>query len=280
MSSGLPIQPLQVLYERASTETRLPEPLQALYGGGLELEEPRLYANFVATVDGVVAVPSLPRSNQLVAQGDDGDRFVMGLLRALADCVLIGAGTLAGSPHGTWLAERVFPPAGEAYAALRRQRGRAPRPEIAILTGQGSIDPDHPVLAGQAVVLTSEGGAQRLDGLLPSSAELVAIGEGPGLDLTVAVDVLRGRGHSSILSEAGPHTFGSLVAAGMADELFLTLSPLLLGEGGPATRFGLVQAADLLPEGVPTRLVSVRRHEQHLFLRYEILHLSTTEEVP
>lgn len=271
MSSELPIERLEVLYESAPAETRMPEPLQELYGGGLELEEPRLYANFVATVDGVVAVPSLPRSNRLVAQGDDGDRFVMGLLRALADCVLIGAGTLAGSPHGTWLAERVFPPAGEAFAELRRRRGRPPRPEIAVLTGQGSIDPEHPVLAGRAVVLTSESGAERLDGRLPSSVDVVALGEGPGLDLTVAVDVLRERGHASILSEAGPHTFGSLVAEGLADELFLTISPLLLGEGGPATRFGLVQAADLLPEGVRTRVVSVRRHEQHLFLRYELV---------
>jgi len=271
MSPGLPIEPLEVLYESAPTGPSLPEPLQELYGGGLEFEEPRLYANFVATVDGVVAVPSLPRSNQLVAQGDDGDRFVMGLLRALADCVLIGAGTLAGSPRGTWLAERVFPPAGEAFAELRRRRERAPRPEIAILTGQGSIDPDHPVLAGRAVVLTTESGAERLDDLLPASADVVALGEGPGLDLTVAVDVLRRRGHASILSEAGPHTFGSLLAAGVADELFLTISPLLLGEAGPATRFGLVEAADLLPEGVATRLVSVRRHEQHVFLRYELL---------
>jgi riboflavin biosynthesis pyrimidine reductase len=271
MSPGLPIEPLEVLYESESTATRMPEPLQELYGGGLELEEARLYANFVATVDGVVAVSSLPRSNLLVAQSDDGDRFVMGLLRALADCVLIGAGTLAASPHGTWLAERVFPPAEQAFAELRRRRGRAPRPEIAILTGQGSIDPGHPVLAGRAVVLTSESGARRLGGRLPGSVDVVTIGEGPGLDLAVAVDVLRERGHAAILSEAGPHTFGSLVAAGIADELFLTISPLLLGEGGPATRFGLVQAADLLPDGVRTRLVSVRRHEQHLFLRYELL---------
>jgi riboflavin biosynthesis pyrimidine reductase len=271
MSPGLPIDPLEVLYESAPSETPLPQPLQELYGGGLELEEPLLYANFVATVDGVVAVPSLPRSNQLVAQGDDGDRFVMGLLRALADCVLLGAGTLAGSPHGTWLAERVFPAAEEAFAELRRRRERPPRPEVAILTGQGSIDPEHPVLAGRAVVLTSRSAAERLGGALPTGVDVVAIGEGPGLDPTVAVDVLRERGHTSILSEAGPHTFGSLLAAGIADELFLTISPLLLGEGGPATRFGLVEAADLLPEGVATRLLSVRRHEQHLFLRYEVL---------
>ena len=71
----------------------------------------------------------------------------MGLLRAFADVVLIGAGTLASSPKGTWLPEKVYPPAADAFAELRRGLGRAERPEVAILTGHGSIDPAHPVLA-------------------------------------------------------------------------------------------------------------------------------------
>lgn len=270
MRADLPIEPLDVLYDTSQATEGLPEQLQALYGGGLELGERCLYANFVATIDGVVAVPSVPRSNELVAQGSAGDRFVMGLLRASADCVLVGAGTLAASPRGTWLAERVFPPAGGAFAELRQARGQPPRPRIAVLTGRGSIDPGHPVLAGDAVVLTSQEGAQNLSERLPAGVEVVTLGAGPAIDAGRAVEALHERGHRWILSEAGPHTFGSLVAVGAADELFLTVSPLLVGERGEASRFGLIEAADLLPEGVHADLLSVRRHEQHLFLRYRL----------
>jgi riboflavin biosynthesis pyrimidine reductase len=273
MSPDLPIEPLEVLFEADSARAaELPERLQALYGGGLELKDPCVYANFVSTIDGVVAVPSVPRSNELVAQGSAGDRLVMGLLRASADCVLIGAGTLAASPRGTWLAESVFPAAADAFAELRHGRGQAPKPEIAILTGRGTIDPGHPVLAAGAVVLTSDDGARNVAGRLPADAEVIALGAGPHIDAGRAVEVLRERGHRRVLSEAGPHTFGSLVTVGAADELFLTISPLLLGDRGESTRFGLVEAADLLPDGVRGELVSVRRHEQHLFLRYELTH--------
>ena len=271
MSHELPIAPLEVLYEAEGLAVAdLPAPLQELYGGGFALSEPRLYANFVATIDGVVAVPSLPRSNDLVAAGSRGDHLVMGLLRATADCVLVGAGTLAASPGGTWLAESVFPPAADAFAALRAERGRAPRPEVAIVTGRGTLDPSHPVLAARAVVLTSTVGAEALEGRLPGTADVVVLGEDPRIEPGRALAALRERGHALVLSEAGPHTFGGLVAAGLVDELFLTVSPLLLGNLGDPSRFGLLEGANLLPAGTKARLLSVRRHGEHLFLRYEI----------
>jgi riboflavin biosynthesis pyrimidine reductase len=271
VSDDQPIPPLELLYEAEGLAVAdLPAPLQELYGGGFALPEPRLYANFVATIDGVVAVPSLPRSNELVADGSRGDHLVMGLLRAAADCVLVGAGTLAASPKGTWRAESVFPPTADAFAALRTERGRPPTPEVAILTGNGTLDPSHPVLAARAVVLTSSVGAEALEGRLPSTAEVVVLGEDPHIEPRRALDALRERGHALILSEAGPHTFGGLVAARLVDELFLTVSPLLLGNLGDSGRFGLVEGANLLPAGTKTRLLSVRRHQEHLFLRYEI----------
>ena len=77
----------------------------------------------------------------------------MGLLRAFADVVLIGSGTLRSSPEGTWLPEKVFPPAAAAFAELRRARERPEKPEVAILTGRGSIDAAHPLLESGALVL-------------------------------------------------------------------------------------------------------------------------------
>jgi 5-amino-6-(5-phosphoribosylamino)uracil reductase len=163
----------------------------------------------------------------------------------------------------------VYPPAAAELAELRRRLGRAEAPLVAIVTGHGSIDVTHPVLASGALVLTSEGGAARLAGGLPAGAEVAVLGPGPELDLALAVRELRARGHAFILSEAGPHTFGALLAAGVVDELFLTVSPLLVGDAGTGSRFRLVEEADLLPP-VRGRLRSVRRHGDHLFLRYDL----------
>ncbi len=86
-----------------------------------------MFANFVSTLDGVVAIPSLPASNRLIAADSSADRFVMGLLRACSDAVVIGAGTLSASPRSLWTPARAFPDAAEAFAELRRRLG-SPRP--------------------------------------------------------------------------------------------------------------------------------------------------------
>lgn len=270
MATGFPLQPLEVLYEAEGLPTvELPPELERLHGGHLGFDEPCVYANFVSTLDGVVAIPSMPESNKLIAAGSNADRFLMGLLRAFADVVLIGSGTLRASPRGTWRPDKVYPEAGEAFAELRRRRGRPKVPSVAILSGNGSIDPAHPVLAGDAIVLTSESGAARLQGRLPGTAEIVLLGEDTAIDPSLVIGALGDRGHTLVLSEAGPHTFGAFLSAGVADELFLTLSPLLAGDAGPDSRLRLVEGADLVPL-VPGRSLSVRRHEDHIFLRYEL----------
>ena len=73
----------------------LPDDLRERYGGSFGVGRPRLIANFVSTIDGVVAIPSVPRSSQLIADGDDDDRFVMALLRAVSDAIVIGSGNAA-----------------------------------------------------------------------------------------------------------------------------------------------------------------------------------------
>jgi riboflavin biosynthesis pyrimidine reductase len=264
------LEPFDVLYEAEGLPaTALPAGLSHVYGGDFGLDEPRVYANFVSTLDGTVAIPSIPRSNDLINGGNEADRFLMGLLRAFADVVLVGSGTLRASPQGTWRPDKVYPPAAEAFADLRRSLGRRPAAQVAVLTGSGSIDPRHPVLSSGALVLTSEPGAARLAGALPAEAEVVTLGAETRIDGGLVVAELHKRGHRLILSEAGPHTFGSLVAAKVVDELFLTVSPLLTGDAGPGSRLRLVEAADLIPP-VDARPLSFRRHGAHLFSRYEL----------
>jgi riboflavin biosynthesis pyrimidine reductase len=215
-----------------------------------------------------VAIPELRRSNALIAGESEADRFVMGLLRASADVVLVGSGTMLASPHGTWLPERVFPPAAEEFAELRRRRGRPESPTVAFVTSGRSFDPTHPALEHQAIVLTTERAAPELRARVPVTSEVVAVGDGARVDLPQAVASLRERGHSLILSEGGPTLFGSLLASGLVDELFLTISPLLAGRA-VRPRLPLVEGVELLPDTtVGLELLSARRQENHLFLRH------------
>jgi riboflavin biosynthesis pyrimidine reductase len=268
-----PMTALELLYEADSLPAfDLPGRLATLYGGSLGFDEPRLYANFVATVDGVVAIPSVSSSNKLIAAGSTSDRFVMGLLRACADALVIGSGTLAASPRSVWTPEQAFPDETAGFTELRRRLGRTPGPEVVVLSASGRVDPAHPAFEAGALIVTTDEGAAQLAGRLPPAAQAVSLGA--GLDPTAAVTLLRERGHRLILSEGGPHVIGALLAAGLVDELFLTVSPLLAGRPELDARLGLVEGVDLLPTGpVETRLLAVRRGGDHLFLRYELARL-------
>ena len=246
--------------EHGLPEQSLPDGLRYLYGGGLGFDGPVLYTNFVETLDGVVAIPALEKSNALVADGSAADKFLMGLLRALADVVLIGSGTLLASPKGMWRPAGVYPAAADAFASLGD-------PAVAVVSTGASLDPSHPVLQ-KAVVLTTTRGAELLPGTLP---DVVVVNDGDWVDLRAAVGVLRARGHERILSEAGPTVFASLLADALVDELFLTVSPVLAGRLAAGGRLGLVEGVELLPQArVGGRLLSVRKSDEHLFLRYRL----------
>jgi riboflavin biosynthesis pyrimidine reductase len=249
----------------------LPLALADAYGGSLGFSEPRLYANFVSSLDGVVAIPGEIQSNRMISAHSEADRFVMGLLRACADAVLVGAGTMLSSPRTRWTAEHAYPAGAPLYGELRRSRGRPPRPTLAVFSGSGSVDPRHPALEEGALVLTSEGGAARLRGRLSRAATILVVGAEAHVDPVVAVEALRRRGHELILSEGGPTAFGALVAAGLVDELFLTTSPLVAGRAAGSPRPALVEQAEFLPATtVEGNLLTLKRGGSHLFARYQI----------
>jgi riboflavin biosynthesis pyrimidine reductase len=266
------LRPLEVLYEESKLpDFAFPDELAEAYGGPLGFTEPRVYANFVSSLDGVVAIPGVLQSNRLIAAASEADRFVMGLLRACADAVLVGAGTISAAPRTRWTAEHAYPPAAELYARLRRQRDRPPQPTLAVLSGSGSIDAGHPGLAGRTLILTSGPGAARLGRRLPRSATIVPIGCTPALEPAAAVQALRAGGHELILCEGGPTVLGSLLAARFVDELFLTISPLLAGRAPQRPRPGLIENAEFLPtRSIAGRLLSMRRSQSHLFARYAL----------
>ena len=270
--TALALPPLEPLFEAPELpEFDLPEGLAEAYGGPLGFSEPRLYANFVASLDGVVAIPGEIQSNRMISAHSEADRFVMGLLRACADAVLVGAGTMRASPRTLGRPNTPTHRPRRSIGELRRSRRRPPRPTVAVLSGSGSVDPRHPALEEGALVLTSERGAARLRGRLPRAATILAVGAEPAIDPVVAVEALRRRGHELILSEGGPTAFGALVAAGLVDELFLTTSPLLAGRSPGSPRPALVEHAEFLPaRTVEGELLTLRRSGSVLFARYQI----------
>jgi riboflavin biosynthesis pyrimidine reductase len=257
---------LELLWEQDGLpQQELPDELRVFYAGGLGFGDQCVYANFVETLDGVVAIPELEQSNALVADESDDDKFLMGLLRAFADVVLIGTGTLLASPKGRWRPAGVYPAAKEAFTELRARLGKPEHPAVAVVTTGASLDVTHPVLA-DATVLTTVRGAAELEGVVP---HLVAVNDGDWVDLGAALELLRGRGHSLVLAEAGPTTFGELLAQGLVDELFLTLSPVFAGRLESRRRLGLVEGVELLPQArISPTLRSLRRSGEHLFTRY------------
>jgi riboflavin biosynthesis pyrimidine reductase len=195
------------------------------------------------------------------------DRFLMALLRACADAVLIGAGTLRATPGHRWTPAHVFPDLAASFARLRATLRREPEPRLVLLTATGDLDMSHAAVAGGATVLTTPQVAGSLRARLPKSCDVIESGE-TEVDLRRALDELRSRGFDVILTEGGPHVMGGLIKEGLLDEVFLTISPVVAGRNGEE-RFGMVAGVEFLPSsGVWAELMSTRRHGDYLFMRY------------
>lgn len=261
------MNPIQCLFQREGLQPiRLPEKLAALYGGDFGVPRPGVYANFVASADGVVALPIAGESGGIISGHSEPDRFIMGLLRAAADAVLIGAGTFRAGSGDLWLPETVFPEAAEDFAKLRAQLGLRPRPLLVVISGSGDVDLAQPALR-DCLILTTPAGEAQLRGRLPEGARTAVAS--PSLYLCQAwIDLLADQGLTTILCEGGPTILGELVAAKLVDELFLTTSPQLFGRRLGDRRKSLVEGVDLA--GHAMELLSLRRHESHLFLRYAL----------
>src|SRR2546430_11477852 len=136
--------------ERAAAPLELPETL-ARASGAFGIEEPSLFANFVSSLDGAVALPAIEKSSSVIGGGSVADRFMVALLRAAAHAVVVGAGTYRAH-RGPWTAESAFPDLGDSFAELRLGLRIAPEPLFAVVTRSGDLGPPRPYLRGALVV--------------------------------------------------------------------------------------------------------------------------------
>jgi riboflavin biosynthesis pyrimidine reductase len=268
-STAVGARPLELLAEQDGLPAfELPEALARLYPGTLGFPAERLYANFVSSLDGVVSLPEVEASNRLLADESSEDHLVMALLRACADVVLVGSGTLRASPRARWLPESAFPDGQAALAELRRRLGLAPEPALAAVTSGLELPLPLAELPREPIVLTTRRGAETA---AAEAGDAVPLPGDLFVDVRAAIEELRARGFRRILCEGGPTLFGSLLAAGLVDELFLTLSPVLAGRQAGRQALALVEEAALLPgRRLSGSLAGVRRSGGHLFLRYAL----------
>ena len=273
------LTPLESLFEMVpGAALPLPPELARLYGRlafPLHPGHAHVIGNFVTTLDGVVELNESGHAGGGDISGfNRHDRMVMGLLRAVADAVIVGAGTLRSVPQHRWAAQYIYPPLADVFQQLRINMGKPTPPLNVIVTTRGAVDLNLPVFqSGEVPVLlvTNTQGEERIRSQNPQPfVQLSAIqSAGPLSAQAILQEVNFIRQCQMILVEGGPQLMGDFFAEQALDELFLTLAPQIAGRDGKVERPGLVKGKRFAPEDPRWgTLVSVKRGGSHLFLRY------------
>jgi riboflavin biosynthesis pyrimidine reductase len=278
----LNLAPLEALLQtKHGKNLVLPITLSKLYGS-LRLPTPGalpwVFSNFVSTLDGVVSLRTSGHAGGGDISGFDlHDRMVMGLLRAIADLVVVGSGTLAADPGHLWTADAICPELGAEYRSLRKRLRKPDRPINVIVSGSGRLDLSLPVFTSslvRTVVLTTCAGARRLEKQSPRSVAIRAIHRGNSTIPVRAIlaELTRESRALRILVEGGPILLGDCLAEGLIDELFLTLAPQIAGRKLNDGRLALTMGQLFAPsKPLWGRLTDLRRSDSHLFLRYSFV---------
>jgi riboflavin biosynthesis pyrimidine reductase len=221
-----------------------------------------LRANMVASLDGAATVGG--RSGGLSGRAD---QQVFAMLRALADVILVGAGTARVEGY------RPVKPRTEGVRWSWLRAGRAPSPPIAVVTRRLDLDLESPLITAspahaRTIVITTEAAPAERRAAVAATAELIVAGR-ESVDIVAAVTALAGRGHRRILTEGGPYLLTQIIDAGLLDDLCLTFSPVLAGPGADRIVADIGPLRE--PGGVDARKLSlahVLADDGHLICRY------------
>jgi riboflavin biosynthesis pyrimidine reductase len=271
--------------DRERAESALPRKLRALYDGDLHFraspaKRPFVIANFVSTLDGVVSFKIKGKSGGSTISGSNrADRFIMGLLRASADAVMVGAGTLHDvSAKSLWTPDYAYPAAKHLYEEYRVKAQHKPEyPLLVIVSGSGQLELKRAIFrtpAIRTVVITTSAGRDELTRRSTAtlgSLEICALkSSGGSIAPRAILQLLQSQfGVSRLLHEGGPTLFGQFLAADAVDELFLTMSPQIAGRKSDAIRPAVVEGVEFVPGSAPWfQLVSAKEKAAYLYLRY------------
>lgn len=275
------MEPFQTLLDwQAPGITRgLPAKLSEIYGGDLQFaatSQPYVIANFASTLDGVVSygIPGKSSGGEITGH-HAGDRFLMALLRASADAVMVGACTFAeaGASH-LWTPECLYPEAARLFRDYRA--GRVANPLIVIVSGNGNLDISRAVFHTpdvKTLVITTQAGKQRIDAMCAGprcTLTTRALDAGGLISPETIVRVLHDEfSVRLLLHEGGPMLFGQFLRSSLVNELFLTIAPQMAGRDATTNRPALIRDVVFMPADAPRlKLLSVKNNGDHLFLRY------------
>jgi riboflavin biosynthesis pyrimidine reductase len=212
-------------------------------------DRPYIIFNGIVSVDGV-AQPTAGVDRLSSA----ADRMLLRRLRSQVDAVLVGGGTLRTDP----ICIRTAP----ELLSERGQQFQLPHPLGVGISYGGNVPDEHPFWQSPSPVLFL-GPATPL-ARVAFWRSRVAVRQFDRIP-EILHQLHREFAVQVVLSEGGPQLNRLLLAAGLGDELFLTIAPLISGEGGER---GIIGGTGLLGRGL--RLISVWREGEHLFLRYAI----------
>lgn len=214
-------------------------------------------ANMVMSLDGAAVFQGKVRP-----LSSRTDQRLFHALRAMADVILVGAGTARVEQYGPAILD------DELTALRKRQLGPSatPAPHIAMVTRTCSVPAT--ALAAESdlrplVITTERADATSVTG----HADVIAAGD-EEIDFAEAIGGLRARGFRRILCEGGPTLLAALTAAGLVEELCLTLAPVLTAEPAGVGAGAAAEGASPLPVPVRATLRHSVAHDDHLFLRY------------
>ena len=222
---------------------------------------PWLRGNMVTSTDGASRLDGLSEG-----LSSSADKRIFGVLRALADVVLVGAGTVRAEGYRP---ARARP----AFAAERAARGQGPASVIAVVSARLDLDLALPLFtepaaggaagaaAARTVIVTCANAPAEALKAAAGVADVVIAGE-ELVDPAVAVAALAERGWTRQLTEGGPSLLGQFAAAGVLDELCLSIAPLLVAGDSQRIAHGPKALAERLD------LVALLEEKGFLFARY------------
>ncbi|QMV21367.1 pyrimidine reductase family protein [Streptomyces sp. SCUT-3] len=225
------------------------------YPPGTDASAPWLRGNMVSGLDG--AAHHAGHSRPLSCEADVR---ILGMLRALADVVVVGAGTIRAEGYGPLRARK-------AFAGRRAALGQTPAPAIAVVTSGCDLDFSSPLFTEAltpTVLLTGAAAPEaRVRAAREAGAVVITAGEGTGVDPARAVRELARHGWGRLLTEGGPQLLGQFAGAGVLDELCLTIAPMVTS--GDASR---IMSGPGLDEPRRFSPASILEEDGFLFTRY------------
>lgn len=275
------VNPLKTLLNAHSDATapRLIPELQALFGGDLDVRSrelpgrPWVVASWVESLDGIISYSDIPgkEGGNLVAGSLAQDRLMVALLRLMTDARLFGLGTLRKELEGVGTPEDIAPEFSKLFDCQRAAAGISARTTSILLAGSADIPREAKIFHTESVKnIVYIPSACAKDIVLPA-AEVRALVPNDG-ERRLLEELFEQDGIRTLLVEGGPTVWGNFLKAGLIDELFITISPRIIGNARDVARPTPVQGALFAPETSPQwRLVGAKTAEEFLFLRYERL---------